>query len=124
MTELPTESTAGANKDHNVGDLKKLISDCARQMDEIDDERAELNERAGDIRERLRNSGVQVPAFNFARKLKKMEAEARNEYLDSLRVNMEGMAIGGQGEMFVGDNGAEQTEAAHDVEAPEDQTTH
>lgn len=110
-----------ANKDHNVGDLKKMIAGCAGQMNEIDDERKDLNERAGDIREKLRNSGVQVAAFNFARRLDKMDAEARGEYLDSLRINMESMGIGGQGTLFLNEA---SPEAAHEVKTPEAQTTH
>lgn len=107
--KLTSES---ANREHNVADIKKLIADCAREMNGIDDERKELNERAGDIREKLRDSGVQVAAFNFSRKLDKMEAEARDEYLDSLRINMESMGIGGQGTLFIDEaqpqsNGAE-----------------
>lgn len=111
--KLTSES---ANKEHNVGDLKKLISDCTREMNGIDDERSELNERAGDIRTKLRDSGIQVEAFNFSRKLHKMDTEARDEYLDSLRLNMEGMGIGGQGTLFIDEakpaaNGAEASAA-------------
>ena len=115
-----TNATEGANKDHNVGDLKKLISECCGEMNGIDDERKELNERAGDIRQRLKDSGVQLPAFQFARKLFNMESEARSEYLDSLRINMEGMGIGGQGTLFIDEA---NPEASHAVNAPEDQTT-
>ena len=117
-----TNPTEGANKDHNVADIKTLIRDCASEMNDIDDERKELNERAGEIRKRLKDSGVQIEAFQFARKLDKMEPEARDDYLDSLRINMESMGIGGQGTLFI-DEG-HSAEATHDVNAPEDQTTH
>ena len=134
-----TNATDGANKDHNVGDLKKLISDCAGEMNDIDDERKGLNERAGEIRKKLKDSGVQIPAFEFARKLHNMDVDARDEYLDSLRINMEGMGLGGQGTLFIDEghseaaHGVNQPEAeedgpaeesSHDVHDPENQTKH
>lgn len=99
-TNLNQAANESANRQHNVGDLKKLIRDCATQMQEIDDERKELNERAGEIRQRLKDSGVQVKAFDYARRLLKMEEEARNSYIDDLRVNFEALEIGGQGILF------------------------
>lgn len=121
MKKSKTKSDGGANKDHNVGDLKKLIAGCTQQMNGIDAERKELNERANDIREKLRNSGIQVAAFDFSRKLDKMETEARDDYLDSLRINMEAMGIGGQGTLFMNEA---SSEVAHEVKTPEAQTTH
>jgi len=98
-----------ANEGHNVGDLKKIICECAQQMGEIKAERAELNERAGDIRTRLRDAGVQNKAFDFACKVAEMEEEARADYLDSLRINFDALGVGAQSEMFMeaaGDGGS------------------
>ena len=89
-----------ANQGHNVNDLKKVIRECAKEMGEIKGERAELNERAGEIRERLRNAGVQTKAFDFACKVREMEQEARDDYLDSLRINFDALGVGAQSEMF------------------------
>jgi uncharacterized coiled-coil DUF342 family protein len=89
-----------ANEGHNVGDLNKAIRECATQMGEINTERKELNERAGDIRERLRKLGVETKAFDFAVRLQGMEQEARANYLDSLRINFDALSIGAQSEMF------------------------
>lgn len=89
-----------ANTGHNVNDLKKVIRECAKAMGEIKSERAEINERAGDIRERLRNAGVQTKAFDFACKVQEMEQEARDDYLDSLRINFDALGAGAQSEMF------------------------
>jgi uncharacterized protein (UPF0335 family) len=85
---------------HNVADLKKLIRECASQMVEIKTERQELNERAGDIRTRLREAGVQTKAFDFAVKLQEMEQEARDEYIDNLRVSFDALGMGAQAELF------------------------
>lgn len=86
--------------DHNVADVHKLIRNAASEMAVIKKERAELNERAGDIRTKLKESGVQVKAFEFACRLYEQEAEARDEYLDQLRVNFEALGINAQSEMF------------------------
>jgi uncharacterized protein (UPF0335 family) len=113
-------ATEGVNKDHNVADLNKLICGCAEEMARIDDERSELNEQAGDIRERLKNSGVQPEAFKFACKLKKMEVEARNEYLDNLRLVNSALGIGEQMTLLpAGEDDAK--DAAHEVKTPETQ---
>lgn len=85
---------------HNVADLHKLIRNCASEMSQIKKERAALNERAGDIRDRLKESGVQTKAFEFALRLYEQEPEARAEYLDNLRLNFEALSIGAQSEMF------------------------
>lgn len=85
---------------HNVGNLHKLIRECASDMVEIKEARKDLNERAGEIRQRLKEAGVQTKAFDFAVRLREMEQEARDDYLDSLRVNFEALSIGQQGEMF------------------------
>lgn len=85
--------------DHNVADVEKLIRNCASEMAVIKKERKELNERATEIRERLRESGVQPKAFDFACRVYEQEPEARNEYLDQLRVNFEALGIGLQADM-------------------------
>ena len=112
-----------ANEGHNVADLKKVICECAHEMVEILGERKEINERAGDIRKRLTDAGVQTKAFDFAVKIQQMEQEARDDYLDSLRINFDALGIGAQSEMFqeaagdggsagVAGNGAEATAPA------------
>jgi len=89
-----------ANQGHDVNDLKKVIRECAKEMAEIKSERSDLNERAGDIRKRLTEAGVQTKAFDFACKVQAMEQEARDDYLDSLRINFDALGVGAQSEMF------------------------
>ena len=105
-----------ANQGHNVGDLKKVIRECASEMVEIIGERKELNDRAGDIRKRLTEAGVQTKAFDFALRVREMEKEAQADYLDSLQINFEALSIGAQSEMFkeaasVAGNGADKPKA-------------
>ena len=107
------ESAEGtSNAKHNVANLEKVIKECAAEMSKIKTERFGLNERSGEIRKRLREAGVQTAAFEFALKVQDMEQEARDSYLDSLRVNFEALGIGSQGDMFVGDAKAEDQPAA------------
>lgn len=93
-------SAESGNSGHNVADLNKLITECAEQMLDIKAQRKELNEQAADVRERLRDAGVQTKPFEFALKLKEMEREGRNEYLDNLRLSFDALGIGSQHEMF------------------------
>ena len=95
------ESAPGTtNAKHNIANLNKVIKECAGEMIQIKRERGGLNERAGDIRTRLKEAGVQTAAFDFALRVQDMEQEARDSYLESLRVNFEALGIGGQGDMF------------------------
>ena len=89
-----------ANKSHNVKELTKLIRSCATEAVEIKRERQALNERASDIRKRLRESGVETKAFDFAVRLKEMEGEAQGNYIDWLKVSFEALGIGAQADMF------------------------
>ena len=100
MKSNGAESSSGATRGHNVADLNQVIRECATKMAQIKTERADLNKRAGDIRERLRDAGVQIQAFDFACRVQAMEQEARNDYLDSLRVNFDALGVGAQSEMF------------------------
>ena len=98
-------------KGHNVADLKKLIRECATSAVEIKAERAEINERMGDIRKRLREAGAEPRAFDFAVRLKEMESEAQGNYIDQLKVCFESLGIGAQGALFPDAAGAEAAQA-------------
>lgn len=101
--------TEQAPEGGNIADTNKLVRECAKAMDEIDEARKDLNEQAGDIRERLRDAGLNVKAFNDIRELMALEEEVRNSYLDARRVYMEALGDGEQGNMF------DQAEAADNV---------
>jgi hypothetical protein len=77
-----------------------IIQECAQGMKAIGNERAELNERAADIRERLRDAGIDVKSFMVALKLEAMEADDRTTYLENLREHMAALHIGEQGSLF------------------------
>lgn len=95
------ESAPGTtNAKHNIANLNKVIKECAVEMLQIKRERGGLNERAGDIRTRLKDAGVQTAAFDFALRVQDMEQEARDSYLESLHINFDALGIGMQGDMF------------------------
>lgn len=94
------KSAESANKQHNVGDLEKMIRDCAVEAVRIKEARAGLNEEMGDIRKRLREAGVEPKAFDFAVRVREMEQEAKDNYIDQLRLAFSALGIGAQGEMF------------------------
>ncbi len=95
------ESAPGtAAADHNVANLTKMIKDCAGEMIKIKGERRGLNERAGDIRTRLRDAGQAPQALDFAIRLLEMDDDGREAYLESLRLDFAALGIGGQGDMF------------------------
>lgn len=85
-----------ATKNHNVSNINTVIDECATRMLEIKASRAELNEDAADIRERLSDAGIKPAAFAYALRLKEMEQEARDEYMDGLKSCFEAMSIGVQ----------------------------
>ena len=96
MSERPT-------KDHNVQSRNAIITECAAAMAIIQADRKALNDRAGDIRTRLKDSLIHVPSFMAAMRIKEMgDDEARDAYLDGLRESFEALGIGGQLSMFDG----------------------
>ena len=86
--------------EHNSGDLKMLIQQCAREIEGIRDQRKELNEEAAAIRKRVDEAGISKPAFDYACRLYRMEQEARDSYMDSLALCFDSLGIGGQADMF------------------------
>lgn len=107
MAQTMTASSGGATAGHNVAGLHKLIRESAATMEQIDGQRKALNEEAAEVRERLRDAGVQTKTFDLARRIKSMEAEGRSDYLDSLRTNFAALLPGGQGELFIDANVSE-----------------
>ena len=72
-------------------------------MTRIQADRKVLNEQAGDIRTRLKDSSIHVPSFMAALSIKEMgDDEARDAYLDGLRESFEALGVGAQLSMFDG----------------------
>lgn len=74
-----TEKVVSINQDKlkNVDD--KTIIEACEQMEDIDNQRANLNDQAGEIRSRLKNLGIPTASFNAAyqryKKTEKQRAE-------------------------------------------------
>lgn len=92
-TEL---GAAGTDPQHNAKARTEIIHECAQQMLQIKKERAELNERAGEVRQRLKDANIQTAAFDYALRVAGMEEAARAAYMDSLKECFAGMQIGEQ----------------------------
>jgi ribosome modulation factor len=108
MAQTMKPGSDGASASHNVAGTLKVIRECAAEAIRIKGMRKALNEEMAEVRERLRDNGVQTKTFDLAVKLKEMEPEAQGEYIDSLRLNFEALSIGGQGEMFLDSVGEDQ----------------
>lgn len=94
MSESPT-------KDHNVKARNEIIFECATEMTLIQTKRGELNDRAGNIRTRLKDSSIDVASFMAALRIANMaDAEVRDAYLDGLREAFEALGVGAQLSMF------------------------
>lgn len=82
-----------------------IISECAHQMNEVKAARADLNEQASDIRQRLRDADISVEAFNFACKVADRDQDDRDSFLDGVREQFMARGIGTQGTLFPAGNG-------------------
>jgi uncharacterized protein (UPF0335 family) len=75
----------------------KVIQGCAEEMRRIQATRAELNEAAGDIRQKLKDCGIDVKSWMAALRIVDMDEDAaRDTYLDGFREAYEALAGGGQ----------------------------
>ena len=91
------------SKDHNVKSRNNIIAECAAEMTRIQNERTALNDLAGEIRTRLKDSSIDVPSFMAALRIREMgDDEARTAYLDGLRESFEALGVGAQSSMFDG----------------------
>jgi hypothetical protein len=90
----PTKSidtTAG----HNSGERAKIMQECAEQMRGIKAERKELNDRAGEIRKRLEDAGINVKAWEAMLRIADMDDQAaRDSYVDGLQEAYSALAPG------------------------------
>lgn len=92
----PGAASEGANKDHNIAHVNATIRKCRDEMLEIRAERRELNERAGDIRKRIKDMGENPKLFEANLTIYEMEAEDRARHMDSFRIIYEAMNQGDQ----------------------------
>ena len=100
---------------------RKMQQECAAGLRDIADQRKALNQEAGEIRERLRDAGVEPKAFALVMKMADLEDKsAVNQYMSTLRDGWEALEVGGQLD-FVSVE-IEQDNAEQDaVSAPEEQ---
>lgn len=85
---------------HDAGARRTIILGCTTEMKAIIAERVSLNERAGDIRQRLKDAGIDVKSWMVAIKLEEMGRDDRDAYLTNLAEHMSALGIGEQGNLF------------------------
>lgn len=108
INEPETDGTAGVGHNMSPDERKARIRDLAERMTDIKEERSALNEKAAEIRQSVRDLGLQTDAFNLAMRLFALEEKTEEvAYLDSLREFFSALDIGGQGEMFPSNTGPE-----------------
>lgn len=73
-----------------------IIKECAAEFKRIDAARKELNDEAKEVRKRLKNIGIDHNAFRGVEKLRDMEQEARNKYMEDLTQVYSVLGISGQ----------------------------
>ena len=84
-------------KGSNSAAHKKMQRECADGLRRIAATRKELNEEAGEIRQRLRDAGIEPKAFDLVMKMRDLEDKsAVNQYMRTLRDGWEALEVGGQ----------------------------
>ncbi len=69
-------------------------------MRAIKAERAELSDRAGDVRTRLRDAGISVEAFNYAQRVAEKDGDDREAYMDAVHEQFMARGLGHQADFF------------------------
>lgn len=88
----------------NMDKLSKVkdsvITDACEALQNIDDERGELNARANEIRARLKNLGIPTQAFNAAYARYKLGEDKRAEMDAAFAKCANAMGVGYQSDLF------------------------
>lgn len=86
---------------HNAADEARIRLECAQGLRQIKAERRALNEQAQEIRERLRNNNIDVKSLEAAIRILDMkDSNARDVYVDGLRLSFEALGYGEQASML------------------------
>jgi len=79
---------------HIGGERKKIMRECHKTMNEIEAARKALSERAGEVRLRFKNGGMNFDSFMAARKLVNMaDTVARDDYIDGLQEGLNNLGV-------------------------------
>lgn len=79
----------------NSAERAKIIQECAQAMRGIHSQRKDLNEEAGEIRERIKNLGMPVKAWEATLRVVDMDDEAaRDAFMDGMRESFQALKPG------------------------------
>lgn len=84
----------------NLSSTKKVLAECAAGFRRIDKQRADLNEEAGELRERCRNQGIDPKWLLTAIRVADMEVEDRAKADESYAIAREALGTGLQRSLF------------------------
>ncbi|GEM_PF-3322121 len=96
----PGEPEASPNTQHNVQARKDIMRECKQVADDVDKVRLDQNKIMAGVRERLREAGISVEAFNYARKVANRDSDDRDAYLENVRESLQALGVGMQGTFF------------------------
>lgn len=111
--KLKADDDGHATRNHNVQEIKDTIREVANEVISLKAEKAEIQAQITEAKSRLKGKGIKMADFNAALRLYELDAEDRNESIDSLKLAFEALEIGGQGDLFPEPAAAETAPAVH-----------
>ena len=101
--QLNTETAAKAQNapptDHNFAQQKEIIKSACERIARLDAERKSISEDIRTVKAEVK-AFMKIADFNAIYRVFSLEEEARNEYLDALKIGFEALGIGAQSDMF------------------------
>jgi uncharacterized protein (UPF0335 family) len=89
------QSAPSPSAGHNSAARDRVQRECDAEMRDIETARAGLNEQAGEIRQRLRDAGVDVKVWMNVRKIKNIEDDTEREaYIDNFKESWKALKVG------------------------------
>ncbi len=97
MAQAATENVTSL---HNVQGLNDIIVQCVKDMAEIDGQRKALNKKAGEIREVMKEKGVDTDAFRDVYQYFKKRRHERDGYDESHKLCFDSLNGANTGDLF------------------------
>ena len=85
---------------HNVKEILAVVKDSAVKVIKLNSERKEIQALITEAKAVVKAKGIKMADFNAALRLYELEADDRNESLDSLKICFEALELGGQSDLF------------------------
>lgn len=114
MAQTMKPDGASPSAKHNVAGIHKVMQQEAAKFFQIKAQRKALNDEAAESRQRLRDHGIQTKVFEHHLRLRELEPEAQQEWVDQAKLVMDALPIGTQLDMLdtVGEDQPQDVAAA------------